>query len=290
MKDNPITRRIAVLSSQWLDFATDERARLLCWRITDDEARMIEAFFTLELDERTAEHSDLFVTLGSAFASSDDYTVKLHDEFVARYEDERDALREEGLSADWADCEIGKDEPRIDHLIRTCRSFAEHHGLPRHLVLVLRPATCSDAVAWQDWLISHLPLLPTHLRVVVFDSSGSPVLTRLQEADSPSVVTRHAGLDMPAAYSEINLDAGQLDSPGAQFRQAFLQLGAALGAKDLPLARKLAASALAIVSSQRWFHLAVPIHAALGGALAGERQLDEARAQFLAAEQSALRG
>jgi hypothetical protein len=56
VQSNPITHRVAKLSNQWLEFASNRRARLLCWRLASDEQRMLEGFFALELDERTAEN------------------------------------------------------------------------------------------------------------------------------------------------------------------------------------------------------------------------------------------
>ena len=102
-----------------------------------------------------------------------------------------------------------------------------------------------------------------------------PAYATLLEHEGPEVVARAAQLDMPAAFADISQNAGKLDTPGGQYRELFLQLGKALGQSDLARALQLVESAVAVASTQGWFHMHVPVRAALGGALAAEGSIPE---------------
>src|SRR5262245_10884875 len=129
-KPNPVTRRVERLSNQWLDFALNPQARLLCWGLASDEQRMLEAFFALELDERSAQHDDLFLPLRSAFASNQTYGRALRDELVELYRKDQEGLRAEGVEASWEAPEPLESEASLALLVRTCSSFATQHALP----------------------------------------------------------------------------------------------------------------------------------------------------------------
>lgn len=283
-------RRVRKLSNQWLDFAADDRPRVLIWRLASDEQRMLEGFFALELDERTSEHADLFIPFESAFESPADYGWVLRDELIAQYQHDQEGLRAEGLSAEWVAPEPLPKEGDIGALVRSCSSFAKHHALPRHLVLVLQPRSLGSPQALRQWLLAFALAAPAELRVIALDAPGAPLPEELLEKSKGRVVVCNAELDMPGAYAEVNENAGQRDSPGARFRGLFLQLTAAIGGGELDAALQLSGGLFALALAQKWFHLTVPVHAALGSALAADGRHADAKAQYLTAEQNALRG
>lgn len=294
-RHNPVTRRVRILSNQYLDFALDGDARVLCWRVATDEVRMVDAFLALELEAETAtHHGDLFIELSNAFTTEAEYPATLCRALTELYESERAALAREDLTCDWIPPEREKSESDQALLVRTCLSFAAHHAVPRHVVLVVRPTAVADVAAFQSWLIAFARTAPKVVRVITTDALESPCFTALttkQDAkDVERVVTREAALDMPSAYAEISQSAGKTDTPGGQYREGFLQLGAALGTGNLDAAKQSADAALSIAQSERWFHMAVPICAALGSAYAAAGRVDDARAQFAAADASTLQG
>ncbi len=287
---NAVTRRVAMLSGQWLDFVANEDARILCWQLAADETRMLDAFLTLELDERTAEHADLFVPLEVPFASAAEHSAALCAAFTANYASDQAILLEEEHEVDWKPPPPQASETGNAYLVRLFASFAAHHALPGHVVLVLRPSAISTPDSYEAWLLELASLLPEELRFIVVDTVDAPAWSRLAADGCERVVTREAALDMPGALEEVSQNAGQLDTPGGQFRELFLQVSQALGQQDLPRALRAGQRALAITAQQGWFQLSAPIHVMLGSALAADGKKAEARQQLESAEQSALRG
>lgn len=286
---NPVTRRVATLSNQWLDFASNERARLLGWRLALDELRMLEAFFALELDERTAQHDALFVPFESPFESASGHARALLAELISLYDKEQAGLRAEGVVR-WTPPEALESEADVPLFVRCCTSFAACHRLPGHLVLVLTPSRGGDSAAYLQWLLQLAAAAPETLRIIVVDNPSTPAPPGLFEDHGERVVIWRANLNMSACYVEISGDMAGRDAPGNRFRDLFLQLGAALGSNDLEMALQLGGSALAIAKAERWFALAVPVRVALGQALGAAGRMDEARVEYAAAEATALRG
>jgi hypothetical protein len=70
----------------------------------------------------------------------------------------------------------------------------------------------------------------------------------------------------------------------------FVKLSNALGDAKLPEAMGFGQAALAIAGAHHWYALAVPIHFALGAALAGVGRSTEANERYLSAELAATEG
>jgi hypothetical protein len=178
-------------------------------------------------------------------------------------------------------------------LLQACQSFIDHYQLPGLLVLYLTPAEVPDAGAFRAWLDlvtrNALPKLPK-LRFVLRDDRKSPVLAPLAQALPKLVVAIPADLDMPAARLEISENAGNLDQPGGQYRHQFVQMSNALGKQDLAAADQHGQAALDITAAQGWHALAIPIHLAMGAALAGAGKTEEANRRYVNAETSAVEG
>jgi hypothetical protein len=289
-KPNPIARRLEILSAQWAEFAEAEDARLLLWRLEADEPRMVETFLAMEADERVAEHPDVFVVLGTPFEDPQGHGEALQRTLAQHYQNARDALREQGIDSGWEPPRREQGEGDVAFFVRTCRSLIAQHKLARHLAVVLIPERVSDPDAYQLWLHRLVRVAPPNVRAIVLDVGAQPACAALAAAEPKRVMIQRAGLDMRAALEELSRNAGNDDSPGSRYRTLFVKLGNALGRQDLVRATELAESALAIATAQKWWHMTVPIHFALGGALVGAGRFEEGLARYAAAESDAVRG
>lgn len=128
------------------------------------------------------------------------------------------------------------------------------------------------------------------LRLLLRDDRKCPALAKLAQALPELVVATPADLDLAAAYLELSESAGNLDQPGGQYRHAFVQMGSALGRQDLVAADEHGKAALAVAAAQGWHSLAIPIHLAMGAALAGVGQAEEANRRYFEAEKAAVAG
>ncbi len=288
---NPIQRRLAMLAEQWAEFAQLEEARVLCWLLAYDEHAMVDAFVTVESEEATGETQDLFVSLRAPFVPGQ-YGAALLTEFVDAAQALHAGLEDADTPA-WVPPPVAAGAPDPLPLLRACESFADHYELPGLLVLVLTPASISDAGAFAQWLDlvtrSALPHMPK-LRLLVRDDVQAPRLTALVKAQPTRVQAVPANLDMPGAREEISENAGNLDKPGGQFRQQFVQLTNALGKQDLPVAERHATAALSIAAAEKWFALAVPIHFAMASGLSAGNRPEEASQRYQQAEAAAVEG
>jgi hypothetical protein len=290
-KKNPIAQRLDTLSDQWAEFAIDEEARLLCWLFELDELRMADAFLAAQADERAGTHPDVFITFETPFENPHGHGYTLYETLVAGYTASREALREQGVNADWQPAAFTqRPHQDVQFLVQRCESFIAHHRLSRHLVLVLRPTAVADPAAYRQWLQRFVGAAPANLRVLVFDLAQAPVFGALLTAEPHRARAQRAELDMSSALEEVSRDAGNLDTPGGQFRHLFVKLGMALKRQDLPLAMQLGSAALGIATAQGWWHVAVPVHFALAAGLTGAQRIQEALAQYAAAEAAAARG
>jgi hypothetical protein len=288
---NPIADRLQKLSDQWGEFAEDERARVLCWLFRPDEARMAEAFLAVEEDEQAGEHPDLFLAFETPFEDPAGHGFALRQKLVTEFREGKEELEKDGIDTSWTPPRVKHKENDIAFWVRTCASFRKHLGPEvRHLVLVLRPEAVSDPDAYQLWLYRWAIEAPGVQRALVLDDATRPGYRALCQSDSKRVWATEAALDMPSALQELSQAAGNLDTPGGQYRDLFVKMGNALGKQDLAGALSHGDLMLGIAAAQGWFHLAVPVHLALGGALAGAGRFQEAIARYLAAEASAAEG
>ncbi|MEM7155011.1 MAG: hypothetical protein AAF799_19340 [Myxococcota bacterium] len=283
---NPIERRLGLLREQYMAFVSDEQARLLRWRLAEDERRMLDAFVQVEAIEGQTE--DLLLLLDSPFEDPGRYGMALVAEIAELYE----ALREPLGAAGMADTSWGPPPPPrspnqgpldIAYLRGTAASFHEHHQpLLRHLSLLLHPKSVSDRAAFTTWLNDAVQAFDDpSLRLVLAERIAFPVAHEL--SPPPQVHTVDADLDMPGALVELNEEAGVDDPPG-QFRQAYLEMGNAMGRRDIAAAVPHADRAVAIAQSQGWGHLVVAAHTTLASGHVGVQQYPEAMERYRRAD------
>jgi hypothetical protein len=288
-RKNPIERRVDRVSDQWTEFAEAPNARLLCWIAKPDERPMVDAFIGVESDGEAGTLPDLFLRLRSPFAASPPYGVALRGEIWEQAESLQAGM-DPPPKTRWAPPEWDRRESDVAFLVRTCGSFIEHFKLPAHLALLLEPGGVSDVGAFQVWLQQAIGLAPANVRFIVVDDSEARELAPLVRAEPVRVAARLLDLDMAGARLQLSQEAGNLDTPGGKFRHLFVKLTNALGAKDVQGALGYGQMALAITAAQGWFALAVPVHFALGAALAGLGRTEEANQHYGSAEIAATEG
>jgi tetratricopeptide (TPR) repeat protein len=289
--DNPIRRRFAWLHDQWVSFAENPDARVLCWQLEADESELFDAFLAKESDDQIGELPDLFLRLTTAFEQEGSYGFALREELwhmTQELADSEDA--ELGEVAPWQPPPLTKTSVGTSSLLAACESFCAHHQLPGQLALVLNPGPVGDVNAFARWLLSAARQMPPPVRFIVLDAARQPQLAQLLAGDSKRVTLQAAALDMPRALADTSRNAGGLDTPGGMFRQLFVSFSGALGRQDLNQAEQLAERALAITAAQGWHALSLPIHMALATAYSGAGRSNDAHTQFMAAEQTARAG
>jgi hypothetical protein len=285
----PIRQRFAWLHDQWIAFAENERARVLVWRVQDDERRMLDAFLSKESDPEIGELPDLFLRLSAPFMNADAYVLALRAALIAAA-DAQAAEAPDGAAdqlSRWLPPALSRSGNVQEMCLASYASFHAHYQLPGLLALVLEPSAVSDPAAFTSWLASASGAAAPQVRFVVIDSARAPAL--LLSAGG-AVVVQEAALDMPSALLQISRAAGGLDTPGGMFRHLFVAFTAALGKQDLTRAEQLGARLLLITTAQGWFALEVPVHLALGASLAEQKRTNDALARYVAAERSAFLG
>ncbi|HEX6244819.1 MAG TPA: hypothetical protein VFZ61_28060, partial [Polyangiales bacterium] len=291
LADNPIRRRFAWLHDQWVSFAENTDARVLCWLLEEDELAMFDAFLAAESDDEIGELPDLFLRLTAPFEQEGSYGFALREE-LWRMDQELAASEDAELSelASWQPPLLTKNSVGTSSLLAACESFHAHHQLPGQLALVLNPGPSADVNAFARWLLSAVRQLPAQVRFIVLDSARQAQLAPLLAGDLKRITVQAAGLDMPRALADTSRNAGGLDTPGGMFRQLFVTFSGALGRQDLAQAERLGERALAITAAQGWHALSLPIHMALATAYAGAGRSEDAHARYVAAEQAARAG
>jgi len=288
-KKNPIAWRLDLVHNSWVEFSELPDARVLCWLVMPDEVRMVEAFIAVASDERGGTLPDLFVQLGSPFEAPHGYGFALCGEFAGIAKRLHAGL-DDPATPEWSPPQAVRGEDDVSLWLRTSASFHQHYQLHGHFVTVLQPSAIADAAAFQIWLQRFAAAAAPNQRLIVLDHVKAPGLTPLVQAEPIRVVAKPLDLDMAKARLEISENAGGLDTPGGQYRHLFVKLSNALGEAKLPEALSLGTAALAITQAQSWFALAVPIHFALGAALAGHGNPTEANDRYLQAELAAAEG
>lgn len=288
-RKNPIERRLELIHNSWVEFAQRSDARVLCWLVRPDDVRMVETFIAVESHAEAGTLPELFVQLNAPFEAQDTYGFALSGEFCRLAERLHQGL-EEPETPQWVPPQATPREDDLSLWIKTSASFKQHYALPGHFVSLLQPQSVSDGGALQIWLQRFAGRAPEDQRLIVLDPAQAPGLAPLVQAEPVRVVAHALELDMAGARLEISQEAGALDTPGGKFRHLFVKMSNALGEMRLDEAANHGGAALAIAHAEKWFALAVPIHFALGAALAGTGKTIEANQRYLEAERVAAEG
>jgi hypothetical protein len=288
--NNPVQRRLDLVQDQWTQFASNSQARLLRWVVAPDEVAMVAALWAKENDERAAETPDLLLRLRSGFEDAERHGFALRREFLQELMRAQEALGEESRRPRWT-CPapmVGASDAQA--LVAALEAFRAAHAPARGVVGVwLDPEELADDGLYSAWLQRLAAAAPAGCRFVVLEELGHPAFEALASAEPELVRSEVADLDMAAAVEEISGQNEDLETPGGQYRQLFVQLSSAAKGEDIARARALADRAAALAQEQKWPALAAAAHMVLGGVLAS-REPQEARARYGRAEVLAEKG
>jgi hypothetical protein len=264
---NAIMQRIEQMGERWEQFAAHPAARLACWRLDHDSSRMFDLFLELQQEE-ASEIPDLFIRCAEPLVDAGGYGLVVRESLIQQYDEVREAMRAEGIAADWKCPPPRRNADDVETLIAACDSLQKTHAaLVRHVVLVLLPHHVSSADVWREWLRRLLAVvIPEHVRFLVVDEMASPRLTDLCPGEPERAMPLQLDLRMPAAYLELLREVPG-GGPALVFRRFFVALGSAVGAGNIDLAKRLASHATRIAGQQQWPHLQTAVAMMLGSAL-----------------------
>ena len=99
MKGNAITQRIEQLQSFWMTFRRNDKARVCCWALEDDERPLVEEFFNMECSVY-GKTPDFFIKFESPFRNGRDYEQILVAELNKKMTDYQAAFGNEAVQID----------------------------------------------------------------------------------------------------------------------------------------------------------------------------------------------
>jgi hypothetical protein len=284
---NPIAERVDRLHNQWTVFAKNRDARILRWLLDSDEVAVFDAWLAKESHPDAAETPDLFLELDTAFALPSQHGLALREALRTSYERDKAALEQAGVAATWQCPPYRQGTHDVAAWLEALESLRAAHGHDIEIVAVsLRPGAVSDPESYALWLQRLAQAAPAHFRFIVVEMRAANTFATLARIEPKRVVSESANLDMPSALEQISADAGNLDTPGGQFRHLYVQMGGAAKRGDAATADALGASAVAIAEDQGWPHLAGVIHFFMGSLLLQLGRNVDAYHRFVAADAS----
>jgi tetratricopeptide (TPR) repeat protein len=291
---NAIERRVDRLADQWRAFAADPALRLLRWRATADDLRMVDLFVDVQ-GEELGTTPDVFVRLGPAFGDPSRYASALLSAFLDQYDAARHDLETQGIAAGWQLPEAAIDETDPAFLVRAATSFQAYYAERMQcLVLVLAPGAVADDRAFAAWLIDLLQQgLSPALRLMVPDLADAPRLDGLDKMAPGLAVTIDPALDMPGALEELARSEGA-EGPAKLFRVNLASIASAGARGNLTAAERAAGRALEVARKEEWADQALVAHMALAAVYLGAGRAEDAvgcyRKAGIAAEAVAAKG
>ena len=115
---------------------------------------------------------------------------------MARYEEGKEGMVEEGLDASWTAPPAFAHTHSLTRLLEVCDTLREHHPDLAILALLLLPAQVGDYAEWQRWLRGAALQCPPGLRFIVVDDLLSPATEPLAAAE-PVIETDSAQIAAP---------------------------------------------------------------------------------------------
>lgn len=274
-KENPIARRYHQLVQHWLAFTGNPEARICRWLIAEDELRMIDGFYKVQVTEHN-QTGDLFFKFSIPFTDAASYGPALYEELLRQIRALQEATDEEDIKR-W--------QPILSHthssdmlpFLSNLGAFAHTLNLPQgYLVAYMAPKDMDDVEQWASWWLQATHTgIPQKVRLMVIDARDIPVLESVAKRYPRQVVSITPNLQMAAALNELAATGDPAD-PGVQFRKAFVHLTQAIGRQDQAMVAQMAAKALKIAEQNQWPQMKVTVHMAQGAACLGAQQFEKA--------------
>jgi hypothetical protein len=288
---NAVERRLDRVAQLWEGFAADPTLRLLRFRGTLDDLRLVELFVDVQSEE-LGTAPDVFVRLGAPFRDPSRYADDLISALREQYEAARPELRARRIPADWEPPTALPEETDEAFLLRFAALLQAFYAERMQcLVLVLAPETVADDQAFSGWTERLLGLsIPATLRLLVLDLAEAPRLDGLDERTSGLAVTIDPALDMPGALEELARSEGE-EGPAKMFRIHLVSLANAAGKGNVTAAELAARRALDVARKEDWPDQALVAHMGLAAAYLAAKRPDDAvgsyRKAMVAAEAAA---
>lgn len=293
MSKSPVEKRLEQLRDLWLDASEDPALRLAVWRAPDNAKRMLSAFFEAQQHPGEWNTPDAFLRLDVPFETSWGYSRGLKQTLAAGFEENRDALKDQGIEPDWSPTAHEHPDTAAGFMA-LLSSFAEHYRAHwRHVVVVLEPQRVTSLEAFESWLDAALTAPDARepqarVRIAMTDTREHPGWQALAD--------RHKGrsqvIDAPVDMFDIaRATAAQSGGSGPQVahRLALTDVMTSLEKGSAAQTAQRADKAMTLCEAQQWHDQQLVLHMATAGAHLKEKQHGEAIKRYRLARECAAR-
>lgn len=293
MSKSPVEKRLEQLRDLWLEASESPALRLAVWRVPDNARRMLSAFFEAQQHSGEWNTPDAFLRLDAAFETSWDYSRALKRTLTTGFEENRDALKNQGIEPDWP--AASQDQPdTAAGFMALLSSFAEHYRDHwRHVVVVLEPERVTSPEAFEDWLDAALaaPVLReprARVRIAITDTNEHPGWQALADRHKNAAQVIGAPVDM---FDIARATAAQSGGSGPQVahRLALTDVMTSLEKGSAAQTSQRADKAMKRCEAEQWHDQQVVLHMAVAGAHLKEKQHGDAIKRYRLARECAAR-
>ncbi len=279
-RSNPITQRLDIVTSHWLEFAANPKARVCRWVAEPDEVDMLLAFVKVE-NANEAQTNDLFIRFRTPFGKAETYSRSLVAELGKEWEAHQNFLPKNGQPRPWSPSNHPSGTAAPQHFLNNfetfSRQFPNFEGLA---VAVISPDENEAPDKLAAWLESALQKgIPQRLRLMLIDGSNSPAFEGIASAFPDEILSIRPNLDMPAAMRQIAA-TGDPKNPGVQFRKLFTELTQQAAKGNLEAMNRLGESAVSLAVREDWMYLQVATYIAMATGYIGKSQTNQALAVY----------
>lgn len=284
---NPVERRLVQLNRHWLEFRADTSRRLLVWQVPENAVRLTEGYIEAQKhDHPDYTSGDLFLLFKTPFVHGLRYARELKEALRGQYDASQDALKAQGLPADWA----FRPEAVPDTATAfadAVRSFGSHyHRSIGHVVIVLMPGSIAHQESWERWMQALCAAgLPERLRILLVDTQENPRFSALAGQLGELAQIQHPALDGLAVAEECFAQEGV--GPAATFRSLTMGIVTLLEKGSVEQVRARVVDALAFAEKQGWHDQKVALKLMMAGAFVKEARYPEAVQTYQRARQDA---
>lgn len=296
LQDNPVTRKIAELSKQWMVFEEKPNIPMAIWKVQQEEARMIDSFVLFEASEG-GNIPSVFFYFETDFTKPETYAADLIQEFLDKIQNpiSKELFKQEGIDVE--QLTVGKDKTEEAWLQLMMDFFAMVTGLsqfvkpPTYFVAYIAPRKNHNLIAWTWWLEALLEKkIPAKLKLMLKDDKNTPILNDVIDHFPHQIAVLQPNIDMSNIMQEVFDEAtkDKQDNPGVQIQKAMLKIGEFAEKKDIASAEQQAKKALKIAEKENWGYLTVAIYMMLAAGYLGIKDRETAIQKFEAARSTAI--
>lgn len=260
---NPIEKEVDKLSEQWEEFV-DSELPILRWLIDPDANQIAFAFVKVQ-EEFGEDTSDFFISLYSDFKQPDSHGFTLAEELNKAVASGLAEMDEENKDFTWQAPDLSRVRSGYDALIKSSQAVIDGFGgYFENLVLVVSPVNIADGKKYLEWwsqvcrVHRDYSVWPKKLKLVVFDNARVPAMNELAGAWPDEICSMTPPLDLRGAINKVLAEADD-GTPGAKFRQHFVDLNYGVQENDLAAIEKSSQAALDIAGKHQWYDMWVSV-------------------------------